>query len=79
MRYELTLDGVTISSDNRATHEKVFQLLMPHFTQTQLVAAALSMTEDGVRVDKQLARDMLSDDPKRRAEAVKVLKAIHQQ
>ena len=79
MKYELTLDDVTISSDNRAAHEKVFQLLMPHFTQPQLVAAVLSTTEDGVRVDQQLARDMMSDDPKRRAEAIQVLKAIHQQ
>jgi len=79
MRYRFTIANVTVSSDDQAAQETVFALLKPHYTKQEVIEALLSASIDGRRTDEKLTTDMQCKSPERRAEAVKVLKAIHQQ
>ena len=79
MKYQFTIANVTVSSNDQASQEHVFALLQPHFTKQEVADALLSASIDGQRTDEKLTADMQSKSPERRAEAIQVLKAIHEQ
>ena len=80
MKYQHTIDNVTIASDDLVAYTKVVTLLEPGYTKAQGIDATLSASLDnGTTVAQKLARDLMGDDPERRAEALQVLKAIHEQ